>query len=174
LLTEKWTLCVPYLQLLCIGGLLYPLHLMNLNVLQALGRSDLFLRLEIIKKVMIVINIAVTWRWGISAMIYGMIILSIISYYMNSYYSGILINYPIREQLRDLFPYLIVAVLMGIAIHVAGLLEFPNHWSMLLVQITTGSILYIFLCRAFRLKVFMHMWHAMWSRMSFVSTGTTR
>ena len=50
MLTEKWAPCVPYLQLLCMAGLLFPLHLMNLNVLQALGRSDLFLRLEIIKK----------------------------------------------------------------------------------------------------------------------------
>ena len=58
LLTEKWVPAVPYLQLLCIAGLLFPLHLMNLNVLQALGRSDLFLRLEIIKKGMIAINIS--------------------------------------------------------------------------------------------------------------------
>ena len=74
LLTEKWAACIPYFQLLCIGGLLYPVHVMNLNVLQALGRSDLFLRLEIIKKVLIVINIAITWRWGISAIIYGIIL----------------------------------------------------------------------------------------------------
>jgi teichuronic acid exporter len=174
MLTAKWAACIPYLQLLCVGGLLYPLHLMNLNVLQALGRSDLFLRLEIIKKVMIVINIVVTWRWGISAMIYGMIITSIIAYYLNSYYTGILIDYPIRKQVRDLFPYLIVAVLMGMAVYVAGLIQFPNHWSMLLVQITTGSIFYIFLCRAFRLKAFMDIWHETWNRLTLVSTGTIR
>ena len=106
LLTEKWAACIPYLQLLCVAGLLFPLQLMNLNVLQALGRSDLFLRLEIIKKVLIVINIAVTWRWGISAMIYGMIVISIISYYLNSYYNGMLIDYSIGEQVRDVFSYL--------------------------------------------------------------------
>ncbi len=88
MLTEKWAPSVPYLQLLCVAGLLFPLQLMNLNVLQALGRSDLFFRLEIIKKVMIAINIAITWRWGISAMIYGMIVNSIIAYYLNSYYNG--------------------------------------------------------------------------------------
>jgi O-antigen/teichoic acid export membrane protein len=155
LLTEKWAECIPYLQLLCIVGLLFPLHLMNLNVLQALGRSDLFLRLEIIKKILIVLNIAITWRWGISAMICGMIATSIISYYLNSYYNGVLIGYPIREQLRDLSSYLIMAVLMGAVVYAAGLLPFPNHWSMLLVQIIIGFIVYVSLCRLFRLTAFM-------------------
>jgi teichuronic acid exporter len=162
MLTEKWAACVPYLQLLCVAGLLYPLHLMNLNILQAVGRSDLFLRLEIIKKVMVVINIAVTWRWGISAMICGMIVISIISYYLNSYYTGIMIDYPIIEQALDLSPYLIMALLMGMAVYVAGLLPFSHQWSVLLVQITTGSVLYVFLCRVLRLRAFMEIWQAMW------------
>ncbi len=174
LLTEKWVACVPYLQLLCVVGLLYPLHLMNLNVLQALGRSDLFLRLEIIKKVMIVINITVTWRWGISAMICGMIINSIISCFLNSYYNGVLIGYTIREQVFDLFPYFIVAVLMGIVVLAAGLLQFSNNWSMLLVQIITGSFLYVGLCRSLRLKAFMEIWQAMWNRMPLVRAGTVK
>jgi O-antigen/teichoic acid export membrane protein len=166
LLTGKWAPCVPYLQLLCIAGLLYPLHLMNLNVLQALGRTDLFLRLEIIKKVMIVINIAVTWRWGISAMIYGMIVTSLVAYYLNSYYTGVLIHYPIREQALDLVPYLLSSALMGIAVYAAELLHFSSHWSLLLVQITTGAIVYVGLCRAFRLKAFMDAWQAMWDKTS--------
>ena len=174
LLTEKWIATVPYLQLLCLAGLMYPLHVINLNVLQSLGRSDLFLRLEIIKKLMIVINIAITWRWGISAMIYGMIITSIIAYYMNSYYNGTLVGYPIREQVRDLFPYLIMSLLMGIGVFAAGMLPLSNQWSMLLVQITTGAIVYVFLCRAFRLRAFMDIYQEMWNRMSLVSVGTSR
>jgi len=174
MLTEKWLPCVPYLQLLCVGGLLYPLHLINLNVLQAVGRSDLFLRLEIIKKILIVINIALTWRWGISAMIFGMIVISIAAYYLNSYYTGVLIEYPILEQVRDLSSYLLVAVTMGIAVYATGLMAFPNPWSLLLVQIGTGFILYIFVCRAFRLKAFMEVWQAMWNRMPLVIGAITR
>jgi len=173
MLTEKWSASVPYLQLLCVAGLLFPLHLINLNALQALGRSDLFLRLEIIKKVMIAINIAITWRWGISAMIYGIIVNSIIAYYLNTYYSGILLRYPIREQLMDLIPYLIVSILMGIAVYAAGLLQFSHHWSMLLVQITTGIIIYVFLCRVFRLKAFIEIWQAILNRKPLVSAGIT-
>jgi len=152
--------------------LLFPLHVINLNLLQALGRSGLFLRLEIIKKVLIVINIALTWHWGISAMIYGMIVTSVISYYLNSYYNGVLINYPIQEQLLDLSPYLIMALLMGIAVYAAGLLPFPNYWSMLLVQITVGIVIYVCLCRLFRLAAFVEIWQAGWDRMPFLRIGT--
>ena len=161
LLTEKWAPCVPYLQLLCVVGLLYPVHAMNLNVLQALGRSDLFLRLTIIKHVMIVINIAITWRWGISAMIIGMGVHSIIAYYLNSYYNGRLINYPMREQVLDLLPYLAVSLLMGAVVFASGQLQFPGPWTMLVAQITTGMIVYIGLCRAIRLKAFMDAWQEM-------------
>lgn len=164
MLTEKWLPCVPYLQLFCVVGLLFPLQMINLNVLQAVGRSNLFLRLEIIKKFLIVINIAVTWRWGLSAMICGMIVISIISYYLNSYYTGILIKYPILEQLRDLFSSLIMAILMGISIYAAGLLPFPNHWSMLFVQITIGLFVYLFLCRIFRIAAFMEIWQIGWNK----------
>ncbi|OGW53951.1 MAG: hypothetical protein A2Y81_03165 [Nitrospirae bacterium RBG_13_43_8] len=168
LLTEKWVASIPYLQLLSLAGATYSLHLINLNLLQALGRSDLFLRLEILKKLLTVINIAITWRWGISAMIYGMIILSIFAYYLNSYYTGVLIGYPIREQLRDLFPYLIMSVFMGMAVHAVGLLAFSNHLSMLLVKIAVGIITYVGLCRLFRLTAFMEMWQVGWNKISFM------
>ncbi len=174
MLTEKWIACVPYLQLLCVVGLLFPLHLMNLNVLQALGRSDLFLRLEIIKKIMIAISIAITWRWGISAMIYGMIVNSFIAYYLNSYYNGRLIGYAFREQVFDLVPYLMLSVLMGIVVYAAGRIHFPSHWTMLLAQTTTGIILYVFLCRVFRLKAFIEIWHAGWSKIKTSGFGVSR
>jgi len=174
LLTEKWAACVPYVQLFCVPGLLFPLHVMNLNVLQALGRSDLFLRLEIIKKVLIVVNIAITWRWGISAMIYGMIVMSIISYYLNSYYTGVMIGYPLQEQLRDMFSYIIMAALMGMAICAAGLLPIPSYWSMLLVQIVVGIVIYVCLCRVFRLKAFMDIWYAIWNRIKTSGFSVSR
>jgi hypothetical protein len=147
---------------------------MNLNVLQALGRSDLFLRLEIIKKVLIAINIAITWRWGISAMIYGIIVNSVIAYYLNSYYTGVLIGYSLREQLRDLFPYLIITLLMSGAVYAAGFMHLPNRWSVLLAQIFTGIVIYAFLCRAFRLKAFMDISRAMWDKMLLLRVRIAR
>jgi teichuronic acid exporter len=173
-LTEKWAPCVPYVQLFCITGLLFPLHVINLNVLQALGRSDLFLRLEIIKKALIVINIAITWRWGINAMIYGMIVMSIISYYLNSYYTGVLLDYPFQEQLKDLFPYFSVAVLMGMALFAVILLPFQSYWFLLSAQITVGVVLYACLCRIFRLKAFMESWFEMRNRIKTAGFSMSR
>jgi O-antigen/teichoic acid export membrane protein len=167
LLTEKWAESISYLQLLCFVGLLFPVHLINLNILTALGRSELFLRLEIMKKVLIVINIAVTWRYGIAAMVYGMIITSIISYYLNSYYVGILIDYPAWEQLRDLIPYLILAGVMGLAAHAAVMIPFPDPLSLLLTQIGLGMVVYFCLCRLFRLAAFMGIWQAGWNKLGF-------
>jgi hypothetical protein len=113
-------------------------------------------------------NIAITWQWGISAMICGMIVLSITSCYLTSYYSGILIGYPIREQLGDLFPYLFTALLMGLAVFAAGLLQFPNYWVMLLGQIPIGIVIYICLCRMFRLPAFLEIWQEGWNKLSFL------
>jgi teichuronic acid exporter len=157
LLTEKWILCIPYLQLFCAVGFLYPLHYINLNVLISLGRSDLYLRIEIIKKALIIINIFITWRWGISAMIYGMITMSIVSYFLNSYFTGVLLKYTIWEQMRDLFPYLITSIIMGVAVYLIGLFPLLNNGIMLLLQISMGIILYIALCLLFRLSAFMEL-----------------
>ncbi len=168
LLTEKWAGCVPYLQLLCFSSLLFPLHAINLSVLQALGRSDLFLRLEIAKKVLIIINIAVTVRWGIPAMICGITVLSVVFYYLNSYYTGVLIDYPIGQQVRDWFSYLIMAVLMGIAVYAAGSLPFSTYRSMLLAQTAIGIVTYCGLCRLFRLMAFMDVWQVGRAELLFV------
>lgn len=172
LLTEKWAECIPYLQLLCFYGLLMPVHMINLNLLQALGRSDLFLRLEVIKKILVVLSIAVTWRWGIAAMIYGLLSMSVICYYLNSYYTGVLIDYTIKEQASDMSPYLIVSILMGAAVHLAGFISYPNDWSMLLTQVISGVAVYVFLCRMFKLITFMEIWQGGLRRMQIMIAGS--
>lgn len=154
LLTDKWLPCVPYLQLLCVVGLLYPLHVINLNVLMAQGRSDLFFRLEIYKKATITAAIFLTARWGIIAMIYGQIATSILAYYMNSYYTGKLISYPPSEQIKDFFPLLFLASLMGFGVFLAGYLPLHNNLALLLSQVSIGIILYISLCSFAKLSSF--------------------
>lgn len=167
LLTEKWLPCVSYLQLLCLVGLMFPLHLINLNVLQALGRSDLLLRIEIIKKVLIVLNIAITWRWGISAMIVGQIFTSVISYYLNAYYNKSLLYYSIWEQIKDLYPYLINAAIMGVAVYTITYLPIASPRLLLLCQLSTGGIMYLILCRLFRFSAYMELQQMIISRLPF-------
>jgi O-antigen/teichoic acid export membrane protein len=173
LLTEKWAPCIPYLRLICLGGLLFPLNWLNNNVMLAKGRSDLSLRLEIIKKVLIVINIVVTWRWGIMAMICGQIVISILSYYLNSYYNGILVGYSIKEQLIDLSSYLVAPILMGLVVYGVGYLPFSNIWSLLLIQVFTGFVVYVGLCWLFRLPAFLEMWRMGWGKIRFLRARAT-
>jgi len=168
LLTDRWVECVPYLELLCFYGLLHPLNLINLNLVLALGKSELYLRLEIARKILIVISIAITWSWGISAMIYGLILFSIVSYCLNSYYTGILIDYSIGEQLRDALPYVVMSGLMGLTICALDYLPFQNDWLMLISKVVSGLIVYIFLCRFFRLTAFMQVWEMGFNKASLL------
>jgi teichuronic acid exporter len=167
LLTDKWAPCIPYLQLLCLVGLMYPLHVINLNVLQALGRSDLFLRLEIIKKALIVLNIVITWRWGIMAMITGQIITSLLSYYLNAWYNKALLQYSIWEQIRDLYPYLLTSLLMGAVVYAMIYLPIASQMILLVCQIVAGGIAYLLFCRIFRFPAYMELQRMIVSRLPF-------
>lgn len=155
LLTEKWAPCIPYLRLLCVVGILYPLHVINLNVLTAQGRSDLFFRLEVVKKIIVVIAVAVTYRWGVVAMIYGQMLTSCIAYFLNAYYTGKLLSYPITEQIQDLMPSLGLACIMGFAVSSIQYLPITNQLILLAMQIMTGIVLYGSLGFAFKIASFM-------------------
>jgi O-antigen/teichoic acid export membrane protein len=142
LLTDKWAPSIPYFQILCIAALLYPLQVLNLNILKVKGRSDLFLKLEIIKKATVVLAIVLTYRHGIIVMLYGQIITSIISYLLNSYYSGVLIGYSQWDQIKDLVPSFGSAVIMGIVMYLVGLLPNESHLLKILFQTITGMLVY--------------------------------
>ncbi len=154
LLTDKWLPCVPYLQLLCAVGMLYPLHLINLNVLKAQRRSDLFFRLEILKKVLIAFAIAVTYRWGIVVMIYGQIVTSCLAYYLNAYYTDEMLGYSIIEQIRDVFPSLVLACAMGVGIYMLHYSLIANQLLLLSLQIILGVAIYSLLCHIFKISSF--------------------
>jgi len=142
LLTDKWAPSIPYFQILCFAGLLYPLHVLNLNILKVKGRSDLFLRLEIIKKAVIILVILVTYRWGIIALLFGQIGISIFAYFINSYYSGRLIDYKQCDQLLDLMPSFITAGLMGFCMFLAGSINLENNFLLLIIQTIVGIVSY--------------------------------
>ena len=155
LLTKKWEACVPYIQLLCVSGALFPLSLIHLNALAAQGRSDLFLRLEVIKKIVLVISVAITFRYGVKALLIGEIVVSTISCGLNSYYSTLLIGYSWREQILDLLPYLGISALMGVSVWVAGgLVPWGGYFGQLAAEVATGMIVYCLGCRFCRLSAF--------------------
>jgi len=116
-LTEKWLPAVPYFRILCVIGLLYPIQAYNLNILKIKGRSDLFLKLEIIKKVLITVGIILALPFGIFGLLYMQVILSFSAYGINSYYSGKFIDYPALRQLRDIIPVILKGILPGLLVY---------------------------------------------------------
>lgn len=168
LFTEKWLPCVPYLQLLCVVGMLYPVTSTNMNVLNSQGRSDLFFRLEVLKKIFFVFSIAITYHWGIIVMIYGQIALACFSYLLNAYYSGKIINYPIFEQIRDLVPSLLLTAIMSVGVYLLNYMPIYNQFAMLSVQIITGILLYTAICYIFRISSFLEILKLIKSRNSTV------
>ena len=142
LITDEWLPAVPYLQLMCFSSMFYPLHAMNLNIITVKGRSDLFLKLEIIKKLIYIPLIVVGIYLGIEALLIGTIVLSIIAYFLNSYYSAGLINYSFRAQLADILPLLAVALVVSLLVWSITFLEW-NHWLTIILQISIGTVLTI-------------------------------
>jgi O-antigen/teichoic acid export membrane protein len=145
LIGEKWIECVPMLQILCFNMMLYPLHAINLNMLQVQGRSDLFLKLEIIKKTVSVIPIFLGIFVDIYIMLWGSVVVGLISYYLNAYYSGPFLNYSIKEQIKDIMPSLFFAASIALPVYLINYIEI-NCYLMLFVQIVLGLTLTIGIC----------------------------
>ena len=152
LIGEKWDSSIIYLQMLCFVGMFYPLHALNLNMLEVQGRSDLFLRLEIIKKILALPIIIIGVIWGIKTMILGMMINTMIAYYLNSYWSGRFIGYPFYSQIKDIFPSLLLAVIMSAVVYTEGLLIPLPMVYILVSQVLTGALIIFGLCEVFRFK----------------------
>jgi len=114
LLTEKWIPMVPYFQLLCVAGILYPIHLMNVQTLVAQGKTNLNFRITMIKSSLRIINIAVMYRFGVIFIILGEILLSFVALAINGYYTKRLINYGIIEQLKDLSSIILTCGILSV------------------------------------------------------------
>ncbi len=127
LIGEKWLPAVHFLQIICFSGMLYPLHAINLNILQVKGRSDLFLKLEILKKVIAIGPIIIGIFCGIEYMLYGSVCTSFIAYFLNSYYSADLINYSTKKQITDILPTFLVSLFTSAAMWSLSLLDLSAY-----------------------------------------------
>lgn len=112
ILGEQWLPAVPFFQILCLGSMLLPIHAFNLNILKVYGRSDLFLRLEVIKKIVTIISIVIGYQFGIYGLVWNGVITSLIALIINTHYSAPLIDYSTKRQLLDLLPTLAKSGLM--------------------------------------------------------------
>ncbi len=143
-LTDKWLPCVPYLQIFCISYLFWPIHTANLNAIKAMGRSDLFLKLEVIKKFIGMILLLITMNISVMAMAYSLLISGLISQVINSWPNRYLLKYSYIDQIKDILPNIVMALIMGVFVYFINYLNLSVLVS-LMIQIILGGIIYLVL-----------------------------
>ncbi|MGG7213216.1 lipopolysaccharide biosynthesis protein [Clostridium nigeriense] len=153
LLTDKWLPCVPFMQIFCLTYALWPIHTSNLQAINALGRSDIFLKLEIIKKILGVTILIISMNYGIYAIALGGLLSGIISSFINAYPNLKLLNYGYKEQIKDILPSLILSLIMGLAVYGFLFLNI-SPYLILVIQVFTGAVVYIGLAKLFKLECY--------------------
>lgn len=146
LIGPKWHEAATYLPLICVVGSTYPLHAVNLNMLQVQGRSDLFLGLEIIKKIIATGPLLIGAFVGIFPMLWASVIVNIIAYFMNSYYTGKLLGYSSWMQIKDVAPSYGIAAIVAFSVYFLKYLPFSN-WTILPLQVILGFICFLTICQ---------------------------
>lgn len=150
-LTDKWLPCVPFLQLMCISYAFWPIHTANLQAINAVGRSDVFLKLEIIKKAIGIIALCVGIPLGIYVMVGLKAVTSLIATFINAYPNRKLLNYSYKEQWKDIMPMLVLSLIMGAAVYSINFIKL-NTSITLIIQIVVGVALYFGLAYLFKLE----------------------
>ena len=151
LIGPKWHEASTYLPLICISASLYPLHAINLNMLQVQGRSDLFLGLEIIKKIIGLGPLLVGAFVGIIPMLYVNLVIGVICYFLNSHFPGKLLGYSSWMQIKDIAPSYGIATLVALSVWFFKYLPISN-WFILPIQIVVGLTVFFVLCKVTKLK----------------------
>lgn len=141
LLTEKWLPCVFFLRIFCITYMFYPIHTANLNAIKALGRSDMFLKLEIVKKIVGLILLLITVNISVKAMAYSLLVSSVLSQIINSWPNKKLLNYSYWSQLRDIFPNVFLAIVMGGIVYIVSFAKLSPMFT-LIIQVPLGIVIY--------------------------------
>lgn len=149
LLTDKWEACIVFLQIICFDLMWWPIHAINLNILLVKGRSDYYLRLEIIKKVLLVVVLVATLPFGLVAMCFGRVFSSLICIWINTYYNENLIGYGFIKQMKDMMPTLVLSLVMGVTVWLlVGAVS--NLWLKLITGILAGVAIYVAGARIFK------------------------
>lgn len=145
LIGPKWHEASTYLPLICIGGSLYPLNAINLNMLQVQGRSDLFLGLEVAKKIIAGIPLSVCIIYGVMPMLYVHLVTGLICYFLNSYFPGKLIGYTSWMQIKDIAPSFTLAIIISLSVFFLKYLPL-SYWILLPMQLLIGACVFFFVC----------------------------
>lgn len=153
LLTEKWLPAVPFIQFCCFSYAFWPIHTANLQAIKALGRSDIFLKLEIIKKIVGVTTLIITIPFGLYIMMLGRCVSTVISSFINAYPNKKLLGYSYKEQIIDIMPSMLLSLAMAAVVLSVELLRLGSLLTML-IQIVIGVLFYIAAAKLFKLECF--------------------
>lgn len=153
LLTDTWLPCVPFLRIFCFTYAFYPIHTANLNAIKAMGRSDMFLKLEVIKKIIGLIALGSTMWFGVIWMAYSLFFTSIANSIINAFPNRRLLDYSYWNQIRDMFPQIVMSCVMGIIVYCIQFIGL-NSILTLGIQIMLGVIIYIGGSIVFKLESF--------------------
>ena len=165
LITDKWLPSAGLIPIFCVAGAVNVLDSIHLNALMALGRSDLFFRLEMIKKCLIILAIITTYHYGILGLVWGQACAAVLCYFINAFYSVRLLSYSWREQFFDLLPYLGISVLMGLVVIATNVLGIKSLAVLLCIQITLGGVAYAAGCVLLRVSALVDTWRLIQERM---------
>lgn len=152
-LSEKWLPCVPFLRILCITYAFYPVHTANLNAIKAIGRSDIFLILEIIKKVVGLIVLFSVMHKGVMVMAYSMLLLELMGQIINTWPNKKLLNYSYFSQIKDMIPQMFISLIMGVVVYCVSFIN-VNIIITLVLQIIVGIVSYVCLSKIFKVDSF--------------------
>ena len=156
LIGPQWAEAASYLPLICMAMVLYPLHSINLNMLQIQGRSDIFFILEIIKKIIGVIPLLLGIFVNIYMMLWGGVVTGIIAFFLNSYYTGKKLNYSSWMQLRDISESFVLSFIIGIAVYFLKFIP-VSYWIVLPLQILVGAITFFTICEKSRMEEYLEL-----------------
>ncbi len=140
-LTEKWLPCVPLIQLFCIEYLFYPIHSANMQAIKAIGRSDILLRLEIVKKIIEFITLICLMKISVIAIVIGMTVCSTLFVLINAFPNKKLIGYSFLEQMKDILPAVIMSLIMSFAVYLISLLNL-SALPLMVIQVVAGALVY--------------------------------
>ncbi len=152
-LGEKWMPCVPFIRIFCFGYAFYCVHTANLNAIKALGRSDVFLKLEIVKKCMGITLLLISMRYGVMVMALSSLVSSVLSQIINSWPNRKLLGYSYIDQLKDMLPNILLTLAMGAVVFSIYFLKLSD-WLTLLIQIPLGVAVYVAGAKLFHLENF--------------------
>lgn len=154
LFTDKWLPCVFFLRIFCFSYAFWPIHTANLNAIKAVGRSDIFLKLEIIKKSINLLAIGVTMFISVEAMAWSVIFTSISGQIINSWPNKKLLGYSYLSQVKDMLPSILLSCFMGAVVWSITLLPITNDWLMLAIQVPLGIAIYVGGSKLFKFEMF--------------------